>query len=109
MTKKLKQLLAILLVFIFLTPSTIQFLDYAFHHHFYFFSAEKQDKVLHEYHRACPIPGFHLAIYTLQKLIHETEKSVCFDKLVIVFPQEYFSFELDFSFLLRAPPFLDKV
>ena len=109
MSKKLKHILAVLLLLVFITPTTVKLLDEAFHHHFYFFYSEKKSEILHEYHRTCPIPGFNLALFSLQKQIHIVEKKEYCSDILLALPLGHFSFELNLSTLLRAPPLLDKI
>jgi len=109
MSKKLRNFLAVLLLLVFITPTAVKLLDEAFHHHVFFYFNEKSGDVLHTYHRTCPIPGFTLSFYTLQKTIHVKEKQQYCDKVLIIFPKEHFSSELNTSVSLRAPPLLDNI
>ena len=109
MSKKLKHLLAVLLLLVFVTPTTVKLLDESFHHHFYFSYSGKKSETLHEYHRTCPIPGFNLAFFSLQKQIHVIEKKEYCGDILLPLPIGHFSFELNLSTLLRAPPLLDKI
>jgi hypothetical protein len=105
MTKKLKHIISISLVFVFLTPMTVKLLDSRFHHHYHFICTAKNEHHFHEYHDKCSIPGFEFFLYTLNKIVLETQKTFYFEKLLI----NYFSIrccsESKYSFSLRAPPF----
>ncbi len=106
MSKKLRNILAISLLLVFITPTTVKLLDETFHHHVFFHSKVKNSDVWHTFHRTCPIPGFTLSFYTIQKQIHKKEKRTFYTKAFINFIPELFSTELNYSSLLRAPPLL---
>jgi hypothetical protein len=106
MSKKLRNILAVSLLLVFITPTTVKLLDEAFHHHVYFHSKVKNSDVLHSFHRTCPIPGFTLSFYTIQKQTYKKEKRIFYAKVFVTFIPELFSSELNYSTLLRAPPLL---
>lgn len=109
MSKRLRHILAISLLLVFITPTTVKLLDEVFHHHVFFHSKEKNSNVWHSFYRTCPIPGFTLSFYTIKKQIHKKEKRTFYAKVFINFIPESFSTELDYSTLLRAPPLLASI
>ena len=109
MSKKIRHILAVSLLLVFVTPTTVKLLDEAFHHHVYFPLNGKSDEVVHVYHSTCPIPGFTLSFYTAQNPVHVIEKQIYLGEVVVIFPKEHFSSELNSSALLRAPPLSDKL
>ncbi len=104
MSKKLKHILTILLLLVFITPTVVKLLDSAFHHHYYFYFSGKQGDVVHEYHHTCPIPGFTLTFFSVQKQIHITHKDSYLSEIFIPLPPKPFPPETNPSVLLRAPP-----
>ena len=105
MTKRFLKILAFTLAAVFLMPTVIRFLDTSFHHHYTFHDAgEKQNKVLHLYHHACPIPGFQLSSFSFQKQIHPAGAMLFYEKIMVLPPHRGFSSGFEFSNLLRAPP-----
>ena len=104
MTKKLKHIIAISLVIIFLIPMTVKLLDGLFHHHDHFICTATHERHFHEHHHKCPIPGFELSFYSLNKIIAETGKTFYCDRIFINYISGYFNSKLKYSFLLRAPP-----
>ena len=104
MSKKLKYIISVSLVFILLTPMTIKLIDSTFHHHDYFSCAGKNVKHFHQYHETCPISGIELSLYSLNKIIDVTQKIIHGDHLIINYISTYFYCQSKYSFLLRAPP-----
>ena len=104
MTKKLKDIISILLVFIFLMPMTIKLIDGLFHHHDHFICTAKHEHHFHEHHDKCSIPDFEFSLYSLNKIILETQKTFYCDRLTINYTSNYCCSKLKYSFLLRAPP-----
>ena len=74
MTKKLKHIISILLVFIFLTPMTVKLFDGLFHHHDHIICTAKNEKHFHEHHEKCPIPSFELSLFSVEKHIQNTQR-----------------------------------
>ncbi len=109
MSKKLRHILAVSLLLVFITPTAVKLLDDAFHHHIYFHSKVKNSDVWHTFHKTCPIPGFTLSFFTAQRQIHEKEKRTYCAKVFIRFVPGLFSNELNYSTLLRAPPLSGKI
>lgn len=110
MIKKLKNIISISLVIVFLMPMTIKILDGLFHHHDHFICTAKNEKHFHEHHEKCQIPGFELSFFSVEKHIQTTEKTYfCVEqngKYCFVFCCN----NSKYSFLLRAPPiFSDKI
>ncbi len=106
MSKKIRHLIAFLLLWVFFTPVAGKLLDETFHHH-YFFHTRVKGQVVHLYHRACPIPGFTLSFFTAQKPIHPREKQAHFTRVYPGYRPARFSSLLDYATLLRAPPLSD--
>jgi hypothetical protein len=104
MTKKLKYIISILLVFVFLMPMTIKLIDSALHHHDHFICTAKNEHHFHEYHYKCPIPNFEFSLYSLNKIILETQKIFYCDKLFINYISILCCSKPKYSFSLRAPP-----
>jgi hypothetical protein len=104
MSKRLKHILAVLLLLVFITPTAVKLLDSSFHHHYYFFLPVKQGDVIHNFHQTCPIPGFTLAFFSVQKQIHVTGKKTFCNQIFIKLPEEPFVPDIKSSTLLRAPP-----
>ena len=104
MTKKLKNIISITLVFIFLIPMTIKLLDGAFHHHEHFHCTAKTEKHFHKYHEKCPIPGFELSFFSVEKFFQTLQKhDFCVEQSDIYNFTPCCNYS-EYSFLLRAPP-----
>jgi len=104
MTKKLKKIIALTLVFIFMTPITIKLLDGLFHHHDHFHCTAKNEKHFHEHHEKCPIPSFELSFFSVEKHVQTTQKHFYRVEL-----NDKYNFVIccnnsKYAFLLRAPP-----
>ena len=88
---------------------TIKLFDELFHHHDHFIFTEKNEHHFHEYHEKCPISSFKLSLYSLEKQFRETQKAYYTVELTINYFFVYCCNSSDYSFLLRAPPVLQKV
>ncbi|NQU85803.1 MAG: hypothetical protein HQ541_08590 [Mariniphaga sp.] len=104
MTKKLKHIISISLVFIFLMPMTIKLLDSQFHHHSHFICTAKNEKHFHEHHEKCPILSFELSFFSTEKHIQTTQKHYLSVEYNANYSFEYCCNNSNYSFLLRAPP-----
>ncbi len=104
MTKKLKNIISLTLVFILLTPMTIKLIDGFFHHHDHFIYTAKNEKKLHEHHAKCPILHFVFSIFSLEKHIQITKRNHQYVKLSNNYNFVHYCNNLKYSFLLRAPP-----
>ena len=105
MTKKLKNIISLTLVFIFITPMSIKLLDGLFHDHDHFHCTAKNEKHFHEHHEKCPIPSFELSFFSVEKYTQTPQKHSYTVKLNENYNFVYYSNYLKYSFLLRAPPF----
>lgn len=104
MTKRLKYIISVSLVFIFLTPMTIKLIDSQFHHHDHFFCCAKTEHHFHKHHDKCPILDFESSLYSLTKTVVENQKLFYFDKLFINYVSIHCCNNSKCSFALRAPP-----
>lgn len=104
MTKKLKYIVSISLVFVLLAPLTTQLFDSLFHHHYHNSHSLNADSHFQIYHDKCPIPDFQLSLFSLPKSIDENEKTNHNNTLIVLFRSAYYSDLSNYSFLLRAPP-----
>jgi len=110
MTEKLKNIISLTLVFIFMTPMTIKLFDGLFHHHNHFHCTAKNEKHFHEHHEKCPIPSFELSFFSVEKHIQTTQKHIYCVEYIDNYSFEYCCKKLEYSFLLRAPPiFTSKI
>jgi len=109
MSKKIRQLFAFSLLLVFLTPTAVKLLDDAFHHHLYYAKQHGESSEWVTYHRTCPIPGFTLSIFSLEKQDRVIEKPKYGTRLFPFPPQQFSIFELNVSTLLRAPPASDNI
>ena len=110
MTKKLKNIISITLVFIFLTPMTIKLVDGLFHHHDHFHCTAKNEKHFHEHHEKCPIPSFKLSIFSVEKHIQNTQRQNYYIKQNDNYKFDNCCNRSKYSFLLQAPPiFTSKI
>ena len=106
MTKKLKNIISLTLVFILMFPMTIKLLDGFFHHHDHFLCTAKNEKHFHEHHKKCPILDFELTLFLVEKHIPTTQKHQYSVELKDNYNFVYCCNNSKYSFLLRAPPFL---
>jgi hypothetical protein len=104
MTKRLKKILSVILVAVFITPLVIKLLDNRFHHHDRIVYNTEKENHFHEYHKKCPIPGFEFSLYEFHKNSVETKKNYYHQKFTINYITAYFHDQSKYSFLLRAPP-----
>jgi len=104
MIRKIKNIISISLVFILLTPMSVKFFDGFFHHHDHFICTAKHEHHFHEHHKKCPIPGFEFSLYSLNKIILETQKTFYCVGVNINNTSKYCNSKSKYSFLLRAPP-----
>ena len=86
-----------------MTPVAVKFFDSSFHHHKHFICTAKNVKHFHEYHETCPIPGFVLSFYSLNKILHINHKVFYYEYLTNNILTGYCK-KPKYSFLLRAPP-----
>lgn len=106
MTKKLKNIVLILMVLIFITPTTVKLFDGLFHHHDPMILSVKDENHFQEHHKTCPIPNFELSFYSTQKLLSENQKVFYAVDFLINYVPDYYLNNSKYSFLLRAPPIL---
>lgn len=104
MINKLKKIISLTLVFIFMTPMTIKLFDGLFHHHDHFHCTAENDKCFHEHHKKCPILNFELSLFSVEKHIQTTQKHHYSVKLNDNYNFVYCCNNSKYSFLLRAPP-----
>jgi len=104
MTKKLKKIISISLVIIFLLPMTIQLLDGLFHHHDHFYCDAKNENHFHKHHKKCPIPNFELLLFSVEKHLATTQQHYYTVKQNSNYSFTYSCYNSKYSFLLRAPP-----
>lgn len=106
MIKRLKHIVSLSMVIIFLTPLITELFDVFFHHHERYASSAQEINHVRTYHKKCPIPDFQLSIFSLQTNIAVKEKVEYFDDLIVNFRSDYYLETSDYSVLLRAPPAL---
>jgi len=104
MTKKLKNIISITLVFIFLAPITIKLLDGFFHHHDHFRCTAINEKHFHEHHKKCLILSYEFTFFSIEKHKQTTQKHCYSKELNYNYNFVYYCYNSKYSFLLRAPP-----
>jgi len=104
MRTKLKNIILLTLVFVFMTPMTIKLLDGLFHHHYHFHCTATNEKHFHEHHEKCPIPSFELSLFSVEKHIQTTQKQYYGVEHDDNYNFVYCCSNSKYSFLLRAPP-----
>ncbi len=110
MIKKFKNIIALNLVLVFMIPMTVKFLDGTIHEHYHFNCTAKNEAHLHEYHEECSIPSYKLSFFSLKKYIPTIQKYVYPKEINDNYNFICNSYNLRYSFLLRAPPiFTDKI
>lgn len=109
LNRRFLNIVALSMAIVFMMPPTVKIFDAAFHHHYHFKGDSAEESIVHLYHAACPIPAFQLSFFTAHPQVHTTEKSAIYHKIAFPFPRINFLSNLDFSFLLRAPPSLDEI
>ena len=103
MSKKLRYIFSISMVLILLTPLTVKLFDSTLHHHDRFVCTAKTVQHFHEFHKACPIPGFVLSFYSLNKTVHVNRELFYYEIITIDILINYCK-NPGYSFALRAPP-----
>jgi len=104
MTKKLKNIILISMVLIFIAPTIVKLFDGLYHHHDQLILSVKNENNFHEYQKTCPIPNFELSFYSIQKIISETQKVPYNVEFLINYIPDYYVSNSKYLFLLRAPP-----
>lgn len=104
MTKKLKNIITITMLLIFITPLSIKLLDGLFHHHDYFHCNAKNEKHFHKKHEKCPILSFELSFFSFEENRQNTQ-----NHFYSIQKNDNYNFvnccnNSKYSFLLRAPP-----
>ena len=104
MKQKIKHIISIALLVIFLIPITIKGIDFAFHHHEITNCNAKSEKHFHLHKDEC-----FIATFTLSTFIHSINFKLNFFKtryfvskqtaIICFFQKKFF-----YSFLLRGPP-----
>lgn len=108
MIKKLKNIISLTLVFVFMIPISIKLLDGFFHHHDHFHCTAKNEKHFHEYHQKCPILTFKLSFFLVEKHFQTTQKYYYYVKQSDHYRFVYCCNNSKYSFLLRAPPIFTR-
>ncbi len=106
MTKKIKNIIPIILVIIFLSSMTIKLVDELFHHHVKFICTAKNEKHFHEKHEKCAIQNFELSVFSTGKEIQTVQNHFYNIQLVEKYVFIYCCNKSKYSFFLRAPPIL---
>ncbi len=106
MTKKLRNIIALILVFVFMTPAAVKFFDGFLHQHDHFHCTVKNEAHFHEYHKKCPIPNYKLSFFSVEKHIQPVQRLFFLEEVIDNYNFIYHCNNLKYSFLLRAPPFL---
>lgn len=110
MTKKLRNIIALLLVVVFILPLAGKFLDGLFHEHDHFHCTVKNEAHFHAYHEKCPIPNYKLSFFSVAKQIQPVAKQIYLKELKNNYRFVYYCKHSKYSFLLRAPPiFTNKI
>lgn len=104
MSKKLKNIISVYLVIIFLSPTIVKLFDSSFHHHNHFVCNAKTERHFHKYHEICPIPSFDLPSFSLIKSKFETQNTFLIHEILISFISDFCLCNSNYSYLLRAPP-----
>lgn len=101
MTKRIKQLISLLLMLVFLAPSMVK-LE---HHHDERFICTMKDMVhFHAHHDDCQICAFEFSVFTPADEIIDFPQKNCLCQYRTPFFEEYFYKSPEYSFSLRAPP-----
>ncbi len=110
MTKKFRNIIALILVFVFMTPATVKFFDGLFHQHDHFHCTVKNEVHFHEYHEKCPIPNYKLSFFSVEEHIQAVQKYFFLAEVVDNYTFLHHCNNSKYSFLLRAPPiFTNKI
>lgn len=100
MCQKLKNIIALLLIVIILSPIVIK-LEHRHEHIACHPTAEKQ---YHLFHEKCAVCCFEFSVFVPRNVLVFFEKLELTDRLTVCQPGEVFIIFSQFSFLLRAPP-----
>jgi hypothetical protein len=106
MVRNKKNTLSVFLVVVFLLPTTIKLFDGFFHHHDYFICTAKNERHFHTHHVKCPILSFELSLLLTGKHLQVAQKNLYHVKINDNYNFECCSNNIEYSFLLRAPPVL---
>jgi hypothetical protein len=104
MLKKFKNIISVLLVIIFILPTTAKVFDGLFHHHYHNKVADKNDTHFYQYHENCPIPGFELSVFSNTKQKLPIYKTNFYVEIINKNKSEFYCNNSKYSFFLRAPP-----
>jgi len=100
MIKKLKNIISLLLLLVFLLPTIVK-LE---HHHDHFIYKAKNEKHFHEFHEKCSICNFEFASFLSSVEIIDLQKENPIDPYCNNYNSLYNYCLSQYSFLLRAPP-----
>jgi len=104
MVQNKKNIIPVLLIVVFLLPTTIKLIDGFFHHHDHFICTAKNEKHFHKHHEKCPIPSFEFSLFSKEEPKQVKYKQPFGTEIANVYSYIYCSNRIDYSFLLRAPP-----
>jgi hypothetical protein len=100
MKVRFNNILALLMVLAFLSPSIVK-LE---HHHDHFVCKAKNEKHFHNHHEKCYVCSFEFSFFSLNNKAPIASKSIFLGDFVSHYKQSFFSDNSKYSFLLRAPP-----
>ncbi len=104
MLKKIRNIISLSMVILFITPLTIKFVDELFHHHYHYFIEDKSVNHFHQYYEKCPISNFEFSIFSIKKYFYLKQKNLCSIEQNEVYDFVCCCNNIKYSFLLRAPP-----
>jgi len=101
MVRKLKYIISLLLLLVFLLPTIVKL---GHQHHEHFICNAGSGKHFHEFHEKCSICNFEFASFLSDVQNIDLQKEIPVDRYCNNYSSHY-SFSLSqYSFLLRAPP-----
>lgn len=105
MIKQFKNIISIILLLVFIAPSTAKLFHH--HEHEHYICSAKTKKHFHEYQEKCLICNFELSNFTKNIIKKYAQNNQFSDNYLNLYHSPVSDNSAQFPFLLRAPP-LDK-
>ncbi len=102
MISRFKNITSLMLLAVFMLPSIIKFT----HHHEHLECNAKNEKQFQEYHSKCAICNFEFSVFSLEFENIVLQKILPVSEYLNNYCSEKYSIFSKYSFLLRAPPFI---
>ncbi|MBN2614396.1 MAG: hypothetical protein JXR71_01770 [Bacteroidales bacterium] len=106
-SRRLRIILAVVLLLVFFSPVPIKLADVIVHHHYTSHYTKQKEEGYNPYNSLCPIPGFNFHSFTFQPSVPKLDGTSFLHKIDVFRTLKPYLSRFVLSFSLRGPPLLD--